>query len=159
MDNKKYNQLNIWSKNDYPVKWYRPDLKVKNFFRKVKWTWQRAKYGWCDRDLWDLEYTLGNYIASSTEKLAEITHGYPPNITEEKWDNILKKISEDFYFGVNEDYYENPYEEEWFNSLTPEKEELWKKLSDREIEIHKAMSDHLHNGFVALEKWFPHLWD
>lgn len=164
MDFEIKNKLNIWEIDIFPEKsWYRIDLKCRSFFRKIKWTCQRAKYGWCDRDLWDLYYTLGNYIASSTKELANRTHGYPPGITEKEWDNILKNISKHFYLGVEEDYYVNPYEKK-LQLLSCDKEsekykEVWKKYSEEEIENNRLMREHLHEGFTQLEKWFPHLWD
>ena len=158
------NKLNIWKFSDVPRKWYRPDLKVRSFFRKIKWAWQRAKYGYCDRDLWNLDYTLGNYIAGSVYRLSKITHGYPHGISEIDWNNILKSIATNFYMGVNEDCYGNIYEKEVadlppYEKQTEEQKEMWKKYSEAELDINNLMSDHLHNGFTALEKWFPHLWD
>ena len=63
------NKLNIWDYKDV-FRWYRIDKRISLFFRKIKWAYQRAKYGWCDRDLWNLDWTLGNYIASSVNELA-----------------------------------------------------------------------------------------
>lgn len=155
------NRLNIWKSQDFPVKWYRPDLKVRSFFRKVKWTWQRAKYGWCDRDIWNLDFTLGNYIASSVYKLSKTTHGYPYGITEKEWDKVLKDIANDFYYGTNDDLNPNVYEDrlDFSKKDTEEQKELWKKYSDEELRIYRLMEAKRHRGFVNLEKWFSNLWD
>lgn len=29
---------------------------IKNFFRTLKWAWQRATKGYCDWDRWDLDF-------------------------------------------------------------------------------------------------------
>ena len=157
------NKLNIWKWDNY-IPWYRLDKKLRGFFQKVKWTWQRAKYGFCDRDLWSLDYTLGNYIASTVYKLSKTTHGYPYGTTEKDWDNILKSIVANFYMGVNEDCYENIYEKVVaelppYEKQTEEQKEMWKRYSEREVDIANLMAYHRKEGFKVLEKWFPSLWD
>lgn len=156
------NKLNVWKYENY-APWYRLDKKIRGFFQKIKWTWQRAKYGYCDRDTWGLDYTLGNYIANTVKHLAETTHGYPHGTSEESWKEILISIAENFYLGCNEDLYENEYEEKinsnLFTSKTKGNKELWRLYSEREREITEKMSLHRREGFKELEKWFPHLWD
>lgn len=163
MDFKIQNKLNIWKFQDCAARWYRPDLKVRNFFRKIKWTWQRAKYGYCDKDLWSLDYALGNYIASATNKLSKKNHSHPYSTTEKEWDDILKNISINFYMGVNEDCYDNIYEKVIASlpsvDQTDEQREMWKRYSEREIDIANLMAYHRKEGFKSLEKWFPNLWD
>lgn len=144
MDFEYKNKLNIWSYKEY-YRWFRIDLRVRLFFRKIKWMLQRAKYGYCDKDLWNLDYTLGNYIASSIEELANRTHGYPLALSEKEWDNILRTMSKNFYLGVNEEYWENSDNECW--SI---EEERAKFLS---------MENHRQKGFKLLDRWFRNLWD
>lgn len=160
------NKLNIW-KWEEPYRWYRIDRKIRFFFRKIKWAWQRAKYGYCDRDLWNLDYTLGNYIASSVNKLADITHGYPYGTTPEEWDGILRSIARNFYLCTNEDCYDNPYEHMWFRFETEDgsfdaaarKSELWDKYMRVEKEKLDTMDIRRQEGFNLLQKWYTDLWD
>ena len=129
------NKLNIWKYKEY-CRWYRIDKRVALFFRKIKWMWQRAKYGYCDMDLWALDYTLGNYIASSINKFADITYTYPYGITPDEWDSILRSIARNFYLGVNEECWDIPEEEKFITMDTRRQE-----------------------GFNELSKWFYELWD
>ena len=160
------NKLNIWKLKEYS-RWYRIDQKISLFFRKIKWTWQRAKYGYCDRDLWNLDYTLGNYIANTTNKLADITWSHPHGITYEEWQGVLRSIARNFYLGTNEDCYDNPYEDMWFRFETEDgsfdaaarKAELWNEFVRVEKENHATMNICRQEGFNLLQKWFTHLWD
>ena len=47
MDFKIENNLNIWKLED-PSPWYRIDKKIRFFLKKIKYMFQRAKYGWCE---------------------------------------------------------------------------------------------------------------
>ena len=158
------NKLNIWEYQDYFAPWYRIDLKVKNFFRKIKWMLQRAKYGWCDRDLWNLDYTLGNYIAVTIEELANRTHGHPFGTTPETWDETLRSIARNFYLGINEECWTNPYDESvpkgiFIKEMTEEERKIWDKWFNEEKEKHRAMETRIQDGFHDLSKWFGDLWD
>ena len=157
------NNLNVWDYKD-PCRWYRFDRKIKTFFRKIKWSWQRAKYGYCDMDLWNLDHTLGNYIASTVNELANRTHGHPITTTEEKWGEILRTIAQDFYFGVNEDCWENEFErfltyETTYDKMDPDEKTNWDKWFKREAQTADIMAEHLQRGFDNLIEWYPHLWD
>lgn len=157
------NKLNIWEYTEYS-RWYRIDQKIGLFFRKIKWMWQRAKYGWCDKDLWCLDYTIGNYLATSIEELANRSCGYPANVTPEEWDSILRNIARDFYLGVNEECWVNPYEEllsyeKTYNNLPKEDQATWDKWFEKEADNDRSKSIRIHEGFCKLEKWFKDLWD
>lgn len=157
------NKLNIWKYKEYCC-WYRIDKRVTLFFRKVKWMWQRAKYGYCDMDLWALDYTLGNYIASSINKFADITHTYPHGITPEEWDSILRSIARNFYLGVNEECWSNPYEDSLcydrpYNKLSEDEQKVWDKFFKEEIANKRTMEIRRQEGFNELSKWFYELWD
>lgn len=161
----KENKLNIWEIPDYS-RWYRIDSKIRSFFRKIKWMWQRAKYGYCDMDLWNLDCTLGNYISVTTAELAKRTHGYPGMITAETWDEILNSISDSFYLATNEDAWNNPYEKELFEKEFPfknkESEEqsiLWNNYYSKEMDIQRMREIRKQEGFNLLSEWFFHLWD
>lgn len=157
------NKLNIW-KWEEPCHWYRIDRKIGFFFRKIKWAWQRAKYGYCDRDLWNLDYTLGNYIASSVNKLADISHGHPYQLTPEEWDGILKSIARNFYLSANEEEWENPYESQLpygilYTDLSKEQKEIWDNWFQVERKHSLSRDIRRQEGFKLLQDWFLNLWD
>lgn len=157
------NKLNIWDYKD-GFRWYRIDKRISLFFRKIKWAYQRAKYGWCDKDLWSLDWTLGNYIASSVNELANRTHGYPHGLSPEEWDRILRRIARNFYLGVNEDCWTNPYEndisyEKNYHNLGETERTVWNKWFEEEGRIEEFMRTRRKEGFCDLVKWYSHLWD
>lgn len=157
------NKLNIWEYKDV-FRWYKFGKRIGLFFRKLKWVYQRAKYGWCDLDLWNLDWTLGNYIASSVNELANRTHGYPHGLSPEGWDKILRAIAKDFYLGVNEDAWNNPYEDEIsyeknYHELEKAEQVIWDKWFEEERKKQKAMEIRRQEGFKDLQKWYPNLWD
>ena len=157
------NKLNIWKYKEYS-RWYRIDRKIFVIFKKIKWMWQRAKYGYCDKDLWSLDYTLGNYIASSVNELANRAHGYPWNLKEEEWDGILREIARNFYLATNEEEWSNPYEDvleydTWYKDLPDDKREYWDKWFKAEQDNERSREIRRQEGFKLLEKWFINLWD
>lgn len=157
------NRLSIWDFKE-PNRWYRIDRKIRFFFRKIKWMFQRAKYGYCDMDLWNLDYTLGNYIASTVCKLANTTHGYPYQLNPKTWEKILKGISYNFYVGVNEDFWDNRFDkfltyEINYQRLTEDQKRLWDDWFKEENKKYELMKAHRQKGFEDLAEWFPHLWD
>ena len=77
----------------YPRNWL---FNIGHFFRSLKWAYQRATKGFCDSDVWSLDSFLANLIGDSVKHLADTTHGYPPECTEESWEEILLKIAECF---------------------------------------------------------------
>lgn len=162
MTTKIENKLNIWDYKDV-FRWYRFDKRISLFFRKIKWAYQRAKYGWCDKDLWSLDWTLGNYIASSVNELANRTHGYPYSLSPEEWDKILRTIATNFYLGVNEDSWTNPYEDKvtckLYNKLERAEQVIWDKWVAEERRIENYMAFCREEGFKDLMEWYSHLWD
>jgi len=159
------NKLNIWKISSY-ARWWRIDLKIGMFFRKIKWSYQRAIRGYCDYDLYNFDYTLGNYIAGALSTFRKKTHGYPIGMTEEKWDIILSQISYDFYLATNEEEWFNPYEEEYYKALEeygleanknkPEVADKFYKREDRNLTMRTVRKQ---DGFKLLEEHFFDLWD
>lgn len=154
--------LNVWNFKDY-CRWYRIDKKIFFFFKKVRYAYQRAKYGYCDRDIWNLDYSLGNYISATVAQLAKTTHSYPYGINEEEWIDKLRFISRSFYLGTHEEEWKNPYEEEIFSfplyNKTPEQEKITKRWLEIEKSNKKAMDIRLQEGLNELSKYFRDLWD
>ena len=158
------NKLSIWEYKEKQYPWYRIDKKVALFFRKIKWMWQRAEYGYCDKDLWNLDHSIGNYIASSVNELANRTHTYPYPLTSNEWNDILRLIAQDFYYGVNEDLLVNEFENHLVHranhdDLSAAEKEIWNKWSKRETNNVNIMKEHLARGFSNLTEWFAYLWD
>ena len=71
----------------YSIKW-----KIDNNWTNIKWRLQRVFRGYADVDVWNFDHRLMELVARHVKVLKETTHGYPPSLTAEKWDEILGDI-------------------------------------------------------------------
>ena len=139
--------INIW-------KLYISRNPFKSLFRKIKYSIQRIKYGFCDWDTWDLDTYLSTMIPEALRKLARDTNGYPADFAiddfededavMDKWRAELNKMADlieeggkSYAFSLDE--YEGLSEEEC------------KKLSEKKRE-------NLKEGFRLLSEHFEDLW-
>ena len=115
----------------------------QSFFRKIKYSIQRIKYGYCDYDTWNFDYYFSSIIPSALRKFADETTAYPDEFKIDdfeddesacdKWKNQLREIADLIESGGND-----------FTYLSKEDcLEKQKKLKD---------------GFDLLYKYFYHLW-
>jgi len=57
-----------------------------------KWSKQRKKLGFDDRDLWSLDHTIVKFVLPRLIRFREVASGYPGNLTEKKWNKILDQM-------------------------------------------------------------------
>lgn len=57
-----------------------------------KWAKQRAKKGYCDIDLWNIDCFIQNTLLKMLKEFRKSHHCYPMCITSEEWDNILDRM-------------------------------------------------------------------
>ncbi len=69
---------------------------IKKISRRIKLYCQRAKRGFADEDLWNLDYFLAGVISKSIRELIKQKHGYPAEMTGKEYDRKLTKIAEGF---------------------------------------------------------------
>ena len=113
-----------------------PKEKLERWGRSIKYIYQRARYGYCDSDVWSIDYWFLSIIPGMLEQLKEETNGYPSftdnpshavygtgrpeDIDDEdmgKWQSILK----DMIFLFNEANEEsctrkNKYEQQYLEA-------------------------------------------
>lgn len=66
---------------------------LRNWRRILKHRRQRARRGFSDYDVWNLDGYLAQMIADTVAHLRAHGHGYPGNLSNEaEWDAILKRI-------------------------------------------------------------------
>jgi hypothetical protein len=124
---------------------------IKNFFRWVKWSWQRAFRGWADCDVWSVDSYLSEIIPPMIERLNRITHGYPADLEggEKKWGEILTKIQQGFEASRRIRNLDN-----W------EKDTPW---SDEDVKSFKQADDkdfeRMNEGLELFKEHFFSLWD
>jgi hypothetical protein len=154
--------------------------RIIDFFKylpkEIKWFCQRGIRGYSDYDTWDMDYWFLNTVVPMLKSLRKNKHGYPGNITQEEWDNILDKMI--FYFTeANEETCskQNKYKDSfsnvmWKNGKMIDKsqmnkqeakyyEEIRHKYFNREKELDLYRNKKLQQGFVLFNNWFWHLWD
>ncbi len=112
---------------------YNPIKHISRFFRNIKHAYQRIKYGYCDRDVWSIDWWFLSVVPNMLQDLCETTQGFPQEVADrvgydhnredaaEKeaeavklWNSIIEEMI--FCFReANEDACQrkNPYDEEW----------------------------------------------
>ena len=56
----------------------------------VRMRLQRSRRGYSSEDLWSFDTYIAGVIGHALIQLADTTHGYPMNMTEEEWDTFLR---------------------------------------------------------------------
>lgn len=85
-----------------------------------------------EREVWNLDRTLGTYIYPRLIELKKIKHGYPYDLTEEEWNFCLDEMIFSF---------KTLSEDENYNGF-------YQKTSDR-----------IQNGLNLFAKYYTALWD
>ena len=112
--------------------WTNPVKMVGRWRRNIKHAYQRIRYGYCDRDVWSIDWWFLNVVPNMLQDLRETAHGFPSEIGDmvgyddqnidqtkeqeavDKWDSILAEII--FYLReANEETCQkkNPFEEQY----------------------------------------------
>lgn len=88
---------------------YRIIFNIQEFFREIKYFFQRGRRGYSDRDLWDINEYLATIIPPMMRYLKENGTGCPAelikNNSREKWEEILEDIARGFDEYSNVDKY------------------------------------------------------
>lgn len=136
--------------------WYKHEKfgkKIKLFFNDIRYAHQRIKYGWCDKDTWDMDMWFLNVIPQMLRHLRKHTHGYPATMTMEEWDRTLRRMIYLFEEAdANKCHQKNEY------GVCPSKNNM-QKWMDRSIEIDNYRVECLHKGLRLFSKYFYNLWD
>lgn len=157
--------------NDYnfirhPLKW------LRRFFLSLKYMWQRAKNGFCDVDLCDLEYHYAHIFSRMLKELADNSYGYPTTVeTHDAWKKILNDMSYHFKMTL-EDSYETPCLDAWFNETcddcnlnwlyqeyTDEQKVLREKMHEENKHIWNERVKHKDEALKMLSEYWFDLWD
>jgi len=92
---------NYWSLGVNPLKphwnlfssyWWKDVLNPLKYCRYVKWFCQRGYRGYADCDHWSADSYLEEVMIGVLTDLRKYGHGYPDDLTPEKWDEILGEI-------------------------------------------------------------------
>lgn len=115
---------------------------MKHFLqRKIINAYNIITRGFSDEELWALNETIAKFIIPRLKRLQEVKHGYPSNITQEEWDDILNKIIRAFEIVlIEDDFYGHGNVDEW---------QEHRKIYDKKKK----------EGLELFAKYFDNLWD
>jgi len=118
---------------------YRIYYTVDLWFTKIKWAYQRVRYGYDERANWDLADYFTPMLQKIIFDIAERGYSYPPpEIKQEKWTQILKQIA----FG--------------FGSLI-EMDSGYYLLEDQEE--YERLNKEYKKGMKLFAKYYRNIWD
>ena len=108
-----------------------PRQFAKRLRRNLRHSYQRVKYGYCDRDVWSIDWWFLNVVPNMLEDLRDTTHSYPvefanshnvkkindkgePDAGAQKWDAVLREMIHLFREANKETCsMKNPYQNEY----------------------------------------------
>lgn len=105
--------------------------------REPIWEQQRKERGFDDRELWNLDHTIANFVLPRLKEFKRCSCGRPNQLTNKEWKAILSKMIWSFESKVNDEQFAP-------NELTNEQKDLWYKRKNE--------------GFKLFGKWFNDLW-
>ena len=73
-----------------------PFIVLKETYFYTKWFIQRGYRGYSDRDIWSVDGYLTSIIIPMLRVLQQKKLGYPVNLTEERWNEILSDMIKGF---------------------------------------------------------------
>ncbi|SEA28278.1 hypothetical protein SAMN05216349_10890 [Oribacterium sp. KHPX15] len=124
----------------------KPVDKIKRWKRNIRFIFQRVKYGYCDSDVWSIDYWFLMVMPGMLKQLKDTTHSYPDfcgntshalfgtgksddvdNAGMKKWDDILSEM----IFLLNESNEDtctkkNKYEEDYHKAYQEFREKYGK---------------------------------
>jgi len=139
----------------------RMPLNIMSFF-------QRGKRGWSSQDTWSFDLYLAKVVSEGLAHLKKHQCGYPCELTEGQWIDILNKIINTFEtakrIGENDTFYISSKE------FTTERYEEYCKIADNLNKIKDEEDNYIRvldlkqskryeEGFDLFKKYFFSLWD
>jgi hypothetical protein len=157
--------LDLYAKPGYKMKLRE---RIKWWFRRRKYARQRARWGFSEYDVWDLDAYLANLLRDMTAYLAKHHMSHPYYITPEEWQQTLINISECFA-QYNRDLPTPAYDaycaattrtKNEDGSITVEApEDLLQAWREETLAQYNYKMETLKEGFDLLYKYYPSLWD
>lgn len=142
----------LFTKNPYNTKYLllHPWEIFLHIGRDIKCAWQRAKYGYCFRDIWSIDWWFISIIPQMIHELNEKQNAHPCTMPFEEWKATLDEMA--FYFTeANEDTCTQQNEIDYSFDC-----QGWLK---REKELDQYREECLQKGFNLFVKYFHDLWD
>lgn len=136
----------------HPKWWF---SNIKQFFRNIKYAWQRATRGFADPDWWEFDSYLSQTISGCLKEFDKKRSGFPSELYfklgeeagDKKWSEVLIKIAE------NMEQYEKIQTDCPPDSVSIENVGGWHAQNQKEAE--KLWND----AFDLLKRWHGNMWD
>lgn len=163
----KTNKYGDWIFNHIPYGWrlYYKYCDVRLWFKS---TYQKMRYGVSNQECWSLDCTITKFILPRLKHFKKMQrYGYPPDITPERWEEILDELIWTFEYMKDDGETINPFPTiQWnpsFDSVkachnrekTAEEKELISKWDVKNKELDKRKDE----GLMLFAKYYSHLWD
>jgi hypothetical protein len=141
---------------------------LPQYLRRIKWAYQRVRYGYDETYYWNLDSKLISIILPSLRALRNNHCGHPGDLTDKKWCGILdqmikgwesaKRVIGDVYLdeiqpGWAEDM-RKLSTEQWLNNNVITKE-TWSKVHEAEKKDIKTFEQ----SMKLFTKYYFGLWD
>lgn len=124
--------------------------KIIDFFRNIKFCYQRIKWGWSEPDAWNVDMWFSRTVPQMLRYLRKTSHGCPCNMTMKQWQKtlytmefLLREADEDLCSMQNE------------YSVIKQPNQYHKRM----LEIARYREDCKDEAFDMIKKYFYDLWD
>lgn len=167
------NTLNVF-RQGYRLKKYFLE-NFCQFFRNIKYAFQRIKYGFCERDVWDLYSYWCRLIPAQLKYLAENHYAHPYDMSDDQWYNWLYETAYLIEYAdpegknIKMPYWDLLYDKYLKSgslgaqTLTKEQQEekeiLYKYHHAEVASIERHCRDNLKKGMKKITDRFYDLWD
>ena len=179
---KNKNYLNVL-KYDYPYRFTFVNIPkyIRQFFRNIKWAYQRIVWGYCERDTFDLYCYYSHLFYNTLTYFAEHLNGYPAHCKDEnEWKKYLHDMAAHFYNSIEDmpdvwstkkaaklwgelqdmcinNYILNPILKDGYTQEDYDKKN--KEWMDAEYEANNFSLNEAKIGLSMMQKVYFNLWD
>ena len=146
--------INVFDKSDYSIR--TPIRNIGTFFRHIKWARQRARRGFSDMDVWDVDVYLNDVIPGMLEKLLrdiDVLGGIPGSMVGAYYEEHKDEIGCDWEEFLCES---TANAKAWNERMHTECSEKWKSVIKEMIFLFREQNYDtcsMKNTFEDREEW------
>ena len=156
--------LDLYSKLDYKLSLWK---RIKWWFRRAKYVRQRARWGFCELDIWGMDAYLSELLRDMFAYWAKHHNSHPYEVSSEEWQQTLINISEcfaqytrDFPTPAYDAFHKATIRRKIEGGIEIEApDDLLQAWRDEEKEQYEYRMKKLKEGLDLMYKWYPNLWD
>lgn len=173
------NKLNVLTYGFLPWRLCNLWHNFRQLWRNLRYVLQRATKGYCDQDLWNLDYFYSQLFVNTLTDFPKQLHGAPSKFYDEesdsisRWIDYINEMRDHFYNSIEENEVEkNEFEDDYMfiahgdindhiigTQLSREQNEARELWLKREKEINDWRANELKTAFNMLENVYEDLWD